>query len=370
MWTPADLQSRNAENVRAVVRPGLRRDHHPSPPLLLLDATPVKYLAGNRHLRTAQACKAGAGPVLLVLLLLLGACDGLGSRLVPVATLPLPDSTFTTIGFDPDGRLWVAAPNRILRYQTVDRPDLSIPVPDADGIEWVGWREGAFFAAADRLVSVAGDRLSTSRGDVDAVALDPFGRWIFRSEELGSVVIHELPDLLQISGWAAMGAPSNALGISPEGDRVYQSVGDSEYRDGPELLVRDLQTGRSLRRLGLPWELHGVATLDDGLHLVGVGWDEAGEGGYLRVEWVGGSPDIQWTRSLGSAGLEPPVRMRFDAGSGTLGLLGINDEADLRLIDAETGQVVRRSSGRILDFAFGPSGSLYLLYPGAVTRYR
>jgi len=205
------------------------------------------------------------------------------------------------------------------------------------------------------------------RGDMAGeLAIDPRGRYLLHSTGAGAIVIHDAATLAPISGWADVGAETSALAVSPEGDRLYQAL---LFGPGvePELFVRDLQTGRVLRRVTLPHSATRLVTgVDGAIYSLANESDASVRLG--RWSWVDGGLEQSWERTLDgfenaatiSIGLSPDGRM--------LAVVEPQNEAGLRVIDAETGEITDRLRGPALDAAFDLQNRIYLLKPGELLR--
>ena len=229
--------------------------------------------------------------------------------------------------------------------------------------------ERVYFRAETQLgwLSADGDTVARrAASDIDAVALDPSSRYLLTTTGPGTVVIHDPVGLEPIFGWAAVGAESPDLAFAAEGDVVYQPVYAFEFRETPEILVRDLETGRIRQRLPLTAPVDAIAasargtvvaagTTAEGAEASGFAWRE----GHLREVWRAG---------LDGAAAGERLRMKIDPAGRLMAVMTHNDEAGLHLVEVETGRVVDRLRGSFRDFAFDREGRLWALYPGELRR--
>jgi len=137
--------------------------------------------------------------------------------------------------------------------------------------------------------------------------------------------------------------------------------------NGAELLGRDAQTGRTLRRMNLPHAPRALFTGPDG-SVYALGWDDEGEGSVLGLRWNGGELEVAWRRSLGDLELRPPLRADLSPSGRLLAILSVRDEAGLQIIDVEAGETVDRLRTLALDLAFDGLDRIFLLAAGEIRR--
>lgn len=304
----------------------------------------------------------------LLLVAVLARCATPPDTMRTAATLPLADSTATTLSIDDQGALWIGTDTAVLRVAgeppTIRRYGIGLA-----GLRWLGrGTRGPLFAAPEGLAlwEESGDSAVVQRVRTDAAVLDVRGRWIFRTTASGEMIAHDPATLDPLWGWAEIGADSPALALSPEADRVYQSAGEMEFRDEPELLSRDLESGRVMTTGEMPGTVRALAAGNDGLTLWAVAWDGGG-GEVLGIAWRNGGMEIAWSVSLGSLDLEPPVTLKLAPDERSL-LVVDGNENGLRILDAEAGETVDRLRGPIRDADYSPDGEVFVLYEDRVDR--
>lgn len=313
----------------------------------------------------------GRGMMALLVAIGLSACRGTDpDTLSIVERIPLP-GTFASLHIADDGALWLGNSDGIVRTDPTGVVSGRFPFSSGSAPDRIATTaSGLYFrsGSAFHLIDPGTDSLLIHRDDMpgDAVAMDPRGRYLFRTGGAGAILAHDAPSLDPIWGWGAIGAEGTAIAVSPQGDRVYEAITDND--DTGELLVRDLQTGRVLERLDLPHPVRILLAAEDG-SLVGIGWRADGSGGTLfRLAWIGGEIGTVWSRSTGDLGISPPMRLRLSGRGDRLAVLAMNDEAGLHVLDMETGRTVDRLGGRADDVAFDPADRIYLLDSSVVLR--
>jgi hypothetical protein len=328
-------------------------------------------MGGNGRRRAAQARRSA------VLVVMLAAGTTAGCRLADRDTLavvervPIPGA-FNTLHIDAAGEVWLGATAELLRLPLAGGSAAAFPIGDAGTPEILGRNTDLVYAWSDGVVAVvdaAGDSVLVERGEMpaDAAALDVHGRFLLRTTEAGSVISHHPTTLEAIWGWAAVGAPGTSLALSPEGDRLYQAIGGHGAGSASELLVRDLQTGRILRRVGLVDPIRELAAAPDGSLLAVVGDD--GHGGVLRLAWRGGRLETDWRRTFADLRIRSgPVRLRVAPGGDRLAVLVPADDNGLHVLDVETGHTIGRLRGDHRDLSFDALGRIFLLHPGELRR--
>ena len=281
-------------------------------------------LAGNAGSWRTQGRALWA--IAALLLTPLAGCGGSGDSLRAVEALPLPDSAVAALLPAGDG-FWLASPSQIYRWSRDSTRAFPVPTalertPEALGL--AGGVGEPFFATPRALLRVRGDSLIlfAAVDQATSAALDPRGRFVFRTTDMGTMVIHAAETLEPMLGWGAVGAPAEAIAISPEGDRVYQPAAATPYRQEPEILIRELQTGRILRRLETASTVRRLET-DAAGSLYGVMWEDDGDGDVFAARWEDGELVIAWRTSLGSLDLEPPIRLVVTRDGRRVALLGL-----------------------------------------------
>jgi hypothetical protein len=291
--------------------------------------------------------------------------------LAVVETLALPGNSFATLHVHAPDAFWIGAPGELVRLDRGGGELARIPV-EAGLPEFVGAAENlVFFRTPTSLLAVdagAGALLAERpEPPIDAAVLDVRGRYLFRTSGAGAVLGHEPSTLQPLWGWGAVGAPATALGLSPEGDRVYEAIDTREAGRPPELLIRDLQTGRILRRLELVDPIRALAWDQYG-RLFALTWGGSLGGDVLAMGWERGEPRTLWRRSLDDFGIDGPARLRLSPSGRLLGILGLESEAGLHVLDVETGETLETLRGAAFDLAFGPADEIYLLQSSELWR--
>lgn len=304
---------------------------------------------------------------------MLGACGSAPDTLRTVATLPLPAPDVTAVEVDSAGIFWLAAPGAILRLTPDSLTPQRLAVAASEPPEFVGRTDSiAVFRTSSSLIaaSLSGETILAERAGThsDVAVLDVRDRYLFTTSLSGEVIIYRPETLDPIWGWAAVGSLSEAVALSPQGDRVYQAVGPSEYRESPEILVRDLQTGRILRTVEMPEIVRALVAAPSG-SLYGTMWnDELGAASAFALVWEAGELDVAWRRGFGDIGIQAPATLKLSPDGDSIGILGLNEEAGIHILDVNTGDTMDRLRIEALDFAFDPAGRLYLLVPGELRR--
>jgi hypothetical protein len=185
---------------------------------------------------------------------------------------------------------------------------------------------------------------------------------VLQGARTGAVLAHDAGSLETVWAWAALGAPTTALAVSPEGDRLYQALDDDD--DEPQVLIRDLQTGRELGRLEMDFLLQELVAAEDGT-LYGVGRDGR-RAVVVALRPGGGELEPLWRRSL--ALTEALPRLRIAVSEGRVAVWGRGPREGLRVLDTAEGDILARTSTDPSDFSFGPGGEMWALYPGEVRR--
>lgn len=335
-------------------------------------------MAGNPETRRAQVdapCPRAVATVTLLFLGLGGCRSYFADTLEVVQRIPLPDSTATILLMDSGERFWVGAPGRITGVDSTGSIVAEVVLPTTSPLDWVAASPARLYFLAGRALgnaalpdrgssSVVGPQIVSLEVPADAVALDPRDRYVFRTAEYGSLIAHDADTMQPLWGWGAVGGPATAITSTPGGERVYMGIA---RENGAELLGRDAQTGRTLRRMNLPHAPRALFTGPDG-SVYALGWDDEGEGSVLGLRWNGGELEVAWRRSLGDLELRPPLRADLSPSGRLLAILSVRDEAGLQIIDVEAGETVDRLRTLALDLAFDGLDRIFLLAAGEIRR--
>jgi hypothetical protein len=287
--------------------------------------------------------------------------------------IALPSPNVRSIDFvGPDGA-WLGAPGELIRIDGAGREvarlaigEGSTPMPVGEQGGWRWYQAGATVVALDP----GGEGVAVERQGMGGVMVaDVRGRLLFRASGAGALIAHDPQTLEPFWGWAAVGRGTTALAISPEGDRVYHAVDGEAEEGGPALLVRDFQTGRTLRRIPL---LEPIATMlarrDGSLLTLSNG---GGPGMVLRMAWRAGSLDVDWRRTAADLGVADPVAIALSRDGNRLAVLSTENGTGLLVLDAETGATIdffRDESAGALAAGFDGEDRTYLLLPGELLR--
>ncbi|MEX2581832.1 MAG: hypothetical protein WD766_01035 [Gemmatimonadota bacterium] len=305
------------------------------------------------------------------------ACGGTPDTLAIERELPLADPSATMLHVDRFDRIWLAGPGVIVRIDSAGREAVRHPLRSPAPPRWLASNaDRVFFHAGARLTVLplepadpepasADSVLEVSQAPAAALALDPLDRFVFRTAEAGAVVAHDAVTLEPIWGWAAVGGEGSAITLSPLGDSLYEAVAPAAAES--HLLVRDVQTGRIIRRVELPHPVHELRTGPDG-SIYAVGWSAESDGSVIRLRWWDGDLTVDWRTSFGELGLTAPVRASLAPSGRLLAVLGLQHEAGLPVLDTEAGQSVGRLPGAALDVGFTRSDRLYVLRTGELQR--
>lgn len=297
----------------------------------------------------------------------LGACAREDGRLLRAAeriSLGIPAAETMTI--DSTGRFWIGAPGEIWIRDSTATPR-RIPAPGEGAPRVVGWSAaGAYLRVGDSLflLSAVDDTVTARRGDFgrNPLAFDVRGRAIYQGARSGAVLAHDPVSLEPIWAWASLDAPTTAIALSPEGDRLYQALGADE--DGARVLTRDLQTGRVLGRTELRHPLRELAVARSGV-LYGLAVDGR-RAIVLALQPQGHELTPRWR--LGLPASEGYGEVTIAVAGGRILVQGLGSEAGMRVLSGESGARLGRTRGPPLDAAFGPDGALWTLYPGELRR--
>src|SRR5690606_10352680 len=152
---------------------------------------------------------------------------------------------------------------------------------------------------------------------------------------------------------------TTALAFSPEGDRVYQALHAED--EAPHLLIRDLQTGRSLAVEELPAPFEALVPGAGGL-LYGAGRD--GDRIVVTALQVrGDGASREWSRELSVAGDGAPS---IGVARNRVVVWGEGVRWGLVALDGGTGELVARARVPPVDVAIDSAGGLWALYPGVL----
>lgn len=340
--------------------------------------TPNAPRPGPRSCRSAEKAKCWArfrrGTPVLLLAAVLAGCRGRdGPELRPDARLPLPANTPAT-GLHVQGeQLWLTAPGTVLPGDTAGRfagraATLAI---DADPNVLGAGRDRVYVRAARQLLAVEprSGRVAAARAGTGAnrTVLDPLGRFLFVATPSGAVLGLDPETLETAWAWPRLGRRITAAALSPQGDRLYTALAAGET-GGADLLARDAQTGRVMGEQPLPWPLHALESMGNGV-LVGVGGDKGEANMLVALRPRRGAAEVVWRRSAANLGLEPPLRLRADPAGKRLAVFGSGKQR-LRVLDAQTGRTLGTIRPAPAEAAFGGAGALYTLAEGEVRVYR
>lgn len=335
-------------------------------------------MASNRRQASTQV---GPGPVrwlaaLLVSGLLVGCSRDIADTLTVRQRLPLPDSMSTRLDIDEHNRIWLSGPGQIVRLDSMIAAPARLRLRTPAAPTWLsGGEEHVYFQVASTLgmldLGAASDSTSLPQPllqpiewPAEAVAVDPRGRFLYRTAEAGSLVAHDLDSLIPRWGWAAVGAEGTALSLSPGGDYLFEAT--TTVEEQPELLVRDVQTGRILRRIELSDPARTLFSTRDG-SVYAVGGSRDG-GSVAAFGWRDGELERQWQRSFGDFDVESPVRAALSPSGRLLAILGIEQESGLYLLDTGDGRTIERLRGPALDIGFDRADRPFLLVRGELRR--
>jgi len=290
--------------------------------------------------------------------------------LVTVRTIPVPEA-FTSLHVDGAGFFWLGGGGEILKLDPDGRELARLRVPEASNAELADFHADRLYfrtPSSILLVDARESRLLVENADLGAghFLADVRGRFVLRTAGEGAVIAHDPLTLEPVWGWGAVGARATALALSPEGDRIYLALG-ARAEGGPELLVRDVQTGRVLRRRVLRDSASVV--IAGGPSMVFAFESDARGGGQLEaLQWRAGELEPVWSRSQGELRIDGSARMRLSRDGRRLAVLGLQKEEGLHLLEVEAGRYTGRLRGNARDVAFGPAGEVYLLYSGELRR--
>ena len=304
---------------------------------------------------------AATGAVLMLACLLAGCGESQPPAMREVEVRPLPVLDATTLALDDSGRVWLGEDGRMVVVVGAV-VDAVHPTPSGDPPRMVEQLEGrVYLEAGDSVLVVPRPDTLGIRGDMGRAVLagDPRGRFLLQGAYSGAVLAHDVDTLEPLWGWGAIGAATTGLALSRIGDRVYQAVTDDE--EGSRLLIRDLQTGRTLEEFALSGPMSALVVAPSG-RLYGVEGErmdvvsfDPGPGGVVEV----------WRQRVAA---EEGAEAHMAVAGGRIVVWGGGVRWGLLMLDAETGEVVRRAGEAPIDAAVDPAGAIWALYPGELRR--
>lgn len=320
----------------------------------------------------ADASRGAAAPMGACLLALVAACDPPVRELTTERHLAIDPRGAATLYVAHDGRLWVggAGSMEVLAPGGSVGGSESFAIPGGAHAEVVG-------EAADVVYVRAGDHLTSLQPGADAdsaqragfagvpIVLDPRGRFLAQGAASGSVLAFDPETLEPVWAWAARGARTTAMAITPEGDVLWQALAPPGSR--PVLLERDLQTGRVLDEHPLDSRGLFLAATPSG-DLLAV----LGDGDRLHVVRLRPRGELLmsvWRTAVELPG-EPAPIVRYAADPDRIAILRPRNGAGLRVLDAEAGDLIGSVEETLLDAAFSADGVLYLLTSADIRAVR
>lgn len=286
------------------------------------------------------------------------ACGGWGGELDTAVhvRLQLPVDSTATLYVDSARNFLIGRPGRLTRVRP-GSPPVALFSAGSAVPEIIGEMGGVLFVRqGDRVLRIDyGSGVAAVREDVggSVFARDPRGRWIIQGAGSGAVFGHSPESLEPVWGWASLGKPTTGLAISAEGARIYQAVPG-------EVIVRDIQTGRTLGRLEIPAPVHDLAIGPAG-RIYGI----AGTGEratVLAIDMANGDPRVRWRRNLRELDLDGSATLRLSPARFRLVLFTPGQKGGLRVLDTETGESIGTLGPGPIDARFAPDGELFLLY--------
>lgn len=303
---------------------------------------------------------------LLTTSILLGACGGWGDDLVTVEHLPLttPVGADATLHIESSDRFLIGEPGQLRRVEpgatvaTFTIADIATPYVIAV------LDDGIVVHAGDRLLRLSPDgELMNAEDDMEEslFAMDPRGRWIVQAAGSGAVFGHSTATLTPVWGWASLGERTTGFAVSPHGGTVVQAIPG-------ELLIRDLQTGRTLETMEVAAPFRQLTSAGSG-RIYGIGGTE-GRATVFAVQMAGEEPSILWRRTLDDLDLGEDAEVRLSPIGDRLVVFAPGKKGGLRMLDAETGEALGSILEGPIDVGYGPGGHLFMLYPGAIRKLR
>jgi hypothetical protein len=326
-------------------------------------------MAGNER-RTVAQVRWGFGLAGSMLIAFSTACRPPEPDTLAIAErIPVHPSAASVHFHEPLG-FWIGAPGELFRLDRsgVELDRVAIGDPDVPRVVG-GYGELVLLRAGGSAVvlEASAARLLAERPDMGGIlALDPSGRYVFHTTGAGAITVHEAGTLDPLRGWAAIGAPSTALTVTTEGDRVIQALAANDERP-PELLVRDLQTGRAISRLPFVEPLDELVSGRDGSIFALVGRGRVA-GGVIRLGWNDGALTPRWRRSFADLGVGGAEALVVSTVGDRIAVIATENGAGLLVLDVETGRTVERLRGDPLDVTFDADDRIYLLHPGELRR--
>lgn len=336
-------------------------------------------LVAQRGSKAPPTAKARATPVFpawswkniaAAVLLLTSACSS-EDTLRPVRSIGIEGSVALDTAMTADDVLWLSAPGRLVALRPSAASAAQLGVPANATAEVLGTAGGNLLFLANRTVLAASPDSSAPfrvAERIEAATLEPETGVLFESITAGEIVAVVVDGFRPAWGWGGVGAPSSALAISPERDRLYQAVAPDDPDLSPTLRVRDLLSGRTLRTVDLNGPIRILQTTTDG-DLIGVGWATDGSTAFLtRLSWADGELRTAWRRSVERATDRGRLKLATSADGRRAAVAGANAEAGLTLFDGETGSAIAVFSGAVRDAVFDDRARLYVLTDSVVLR--
>lgn len=287
-------------------------------------------------------------------------------RTLPVLVHGL--DSVASLYLDDKGTPWIARPGEVAAVAADGAAAARMPLPGSEVPEILAVTEGAVHArVGDRLVRVdsatSAEPAKRAGFGGTALLLDVRGRFLAQGASSGAVLGFEPDSLVPVWGWAARGAPTTALAMTPEGDVVWQALAPDGSR--AVLLERDVQTGRILDEHRLFGEIVSLGSTPSG-DLIAV----VAEGDRIIVLRLRPRADRLtpvWRLVLRLDG-DGQVVVRSARATDRIAVFRRGSETGLRVLDAEAGKVVGAVEETPLDAAFSPDGALYLLTDREIRR--
>lgn len=287
-------------------------------------------------------------------------------RTVPVLVHGL--DSVASLYLDGEGTPWIGRAGEVAAVAADGATAARVSLPGSDVPEILAVTERAVHARiGDRLVRVdpAASAEPAERAGFGGTALllDVRGRFLAQGASSGAILGFEPDSLMPVWGWAARGAPTTALAMTPEGDVVWQALAPDGTR--AVLLERDVQTGRILDEHRLFGEIVSLGSTPSG-DLIAVVAD-GDRVIALRLRPRADRLTPVWRLVLRLDGDGPPI-VRYAPATHRIAVFRRGTETGLRVLDAEAGEVIGAVEETPLDAAFSPDGALYLLTSREVRR--
>lgn len=307
----------------------------------------------------------GAASVLAVAATL-GGCGGWGDDLLTVEHLPLqvPAGGDATLHIESPARFLIGEPGQIRRIEP-GAPPTTFTIADIATPDVITVLDDAIIVhAGDRLLrlSLAGELMS-AEGDMEEslFAMDPRGRWVVQAAGSGAVFGHSPTTLTPRWGWASLGERTTGLALSPDGGALVQAVAG-------EILLRDLQTGRTIARMEVAAPFHQLISAGSG-RVYGLGGRD-GRSTLFAVDLGGEESRVIWRRTLDDLDLEEDARLRLSPSGDRLVVFGPGKKNGLRMLNAETAEAMGSLLEGPLDARYGTGGTLFMLFPESIRTLR